>query len=140
MPEAFAASPSDDRAIDPDYLRHALAEADQALFGGFDPELAGIVGLYRAKGEKSAHKSHLWGLYVAPAHRGKGLGRLLVEAAVGFARSMPGVSQVCLCVSEETPGAAALYQRAGFVTWGVEPDALRIGGRPVSDRHMVLKL
>jgi len=63
-----------------------------------------------------------------------------VEAAVEFAATLPGVTQVCLCVSERTPVAAGLYRKLGFVTWGVEPDALRIGGEPVADHHMTLRL
>jgi ribosomal protein S18 acetylase RimI-like enzyme len=79
-------------------------------------------------------------VYVAPPHRSRGVGQALVEAALGFASTLPGITQVLLCVSEKTPPAVALYQRLGFVTWGIEPDALRVRGEPVADRHMIKRL
>jgi ribosomal protein S18 acetylase RimI-like enzyme len=89
---------------------------------------------------KGAHKAHLWGLYVKPAHRSSGIGRALVRAAIDFARSLDGVSHVHLAVSERASNAVALYQSLGFVVWGVEPAALRVGSQDISEQHMVLSL
>jgi ribosomal protein S18 acetylase RimI-like enzyme len=139
-PFAFGSSPSDDRARSIEFVREALSSTDQAIFGAFMPDLVGVVGLYRDQGMKARHKAHLWGLYVRPAHRSAGLGRGLVEVAVGFARSLGGVNQVHLAVSERATSAARLYQSLGFVTWGVEPAALRIGGQDISEQHMLLSL
>src|SRR6476659_9110072 len=91
-PFAFGSSPSDDRARSIEFVREGLSSTDQAIYGAFMPYLVGVVGLYRDQGMKARHKAHLWGLYVRPAHRSAGLGRALVEAAIGFARSLGGVS------------------------------------------------
>jgi ribosomal protein S18 acetylase RimI-like enzyme len=139
-PVAFGSSPSDDRARSPEFLREALASTDQAIFGAFMPALVGVAGLYRDRSVKGAHKAHLWGLYVKPAFRSSGVGRALVRAAIDLARSFDGVTQVHLAVSERAPNASALYQSLGFVVWGVEPAALRVGGQDLSEQHMVLSL
>jgi ribosomal protein S18 acetylase RimI-like enzyme len=139
-PFAFGSSPSDDRARSADFVRTILASPDQAVFGAFAPELVGVVGVYRVLSLKSAHRAGIWGLYVKREHRSRGLGRSLLEAAINFARSLQGVSHVQLAVSERSPAAAALYESLGFVTWGVEPAALRIDGTDAAERHMVLSL
>ena len=139
-PFAFGSSPSDDRARSLEFLRETLASTDQAIFGAFTPELIGVAGLYRDRSVKGAHKAHLWGLYVKPSYRTSGVGRALVRAAIDFARSLDGVSHVHLAVSERAPNAAALYRSLGFVVWGVEPAALRVGGQDISEQHMVLSL
>jgi ribosomal protein S18 acetylase RimI-like enzyme len=139
-PFAFAASPADDRALSVAFLRDALANPTQAIFGAFVPGIVGVAGIYRELAEKTSHKAHLWGVYVCEEHRGRRLGRGLVEAALGFARTLEGVSQVQLGVSEPATAARALYAELGFQTWGLEPDALRIGSERIAEEHMVLVL
>jgi ribosomal protein S18 acetylase RimI-like enzyme len=123
-----------------EFLRGALARPDQAIFGGFAETLVGSAGVYRDEQRKASHKAHVWGVYVSPAHRGTGLGRALMAAVVQFARGLPEVSQLHLGVADRGPAALALYESLGFVTWGTEPHALRIGQETAAERHMVLAL
>jgi ribosomal protein S18 acetylase RimI-like enzyme len=139
-PLAFAASPEDDRALSIPFVREAFGRSSQATFGAFAPELVGVVGIYLDPHRKAAHKAHLWGLYVTPAHRGSRIGRSLTEAALGFARALPGVSWVQLGVSATARSAIGLYRSVGFVTWATEPDALRVGADSVAVHHMMLAL
>lgn len=110
------------------------------IFGAFDPHLVGVVGLYRDRHRKSAHKVHVWGMYVAPGHRGRGIAAALVHAALDHARTLPGAAWVHLAVSEAAPAARRLYERAGFTVWGTEPEALRHDGRSAVEHHMALRL
>jgi ribosomal protein S18 acetylase RimI-like enzyme len=137
-PEAFSASVEDDRGLSPTLVREALASTSQATFGAFAPGLVGVVGISRSRRVKAAHKAHLWGLYVSPAHRGGGIGRCLVEAALDFARQLEGVTHVHLSVSESGGPAIALYESLGFTSRGVESDALWVNSRFVATRYMVL--
>jgi RimJ/RimL family protein N-acetyltransferase len=140
-PLAFAAAPGDDFVSSADAVRQELRRApDWVLLGAFDPGLVGAVGLMRDRHLKSSHKAHLWGMYVAPGHRGRGVGAELVQAAIAHARTLPGVSWVHLGVSAAAPAARRLYERAGFLTWGVEADALRHDGESVAEHHMALRL
>lgn len=129
-PLSFGASPATD-----------VARVTDGVFGAFEEEqLVGIVGLFRDRHESSQHKVHLWGMYVQPAFRGRGLGAELVQAALRHARTLPGVSWVLLAVTSAAPAARRIYERAGFEVWGVEPDALRHDDESVDEYHMALRL
>jgi len=143
-PHAFLASPEDDLASSEEAVRAMLTRAPEAVVFGARAQglvgLVGLVGLHRGSARKAAHKANLWGLYVTAAWRGHGVGAQLVQAAVAHARTLPGVRAVRLGVSESAPGARRLYERAGFIPWGTEPDALRCAGRSFAECHMELTL
>lgn len=139
---AFAASPEDDLVGDVESARQQLGRTPESvIFGVFEGgSLVGCVGLYRDRHRKMAHKAHLWGLYVDPSARRKGLARRLMAAAIDHARSLAGVSWVHLSVSSAAAGARSLYESRGFRVWGTEPDALRHDGTTVAEHHMALLL
>jgi ribosomal protein S18 acetylase RimI-like enzyme len=140
-PLAFAASPDDDFAANVDALRESMRKApDWVIFGAFEERLAGSVGLIRDKHLKAAHKMHLWGMYVTPSHRGRGLGRQLLDAAIEHARAVEGIDWIFLGVTTAAPAARRLYERAGFEIWGTEPDALREGGTSVVEHRLAIRL
>ena len=140
-PFAFAASPEDDLACSAASAGEILSRATQSLvFGAFEQRLLGMLGLYRDRHAKAAHKAHLWGMYIRPEARRQGLGRGLLGAAVAYGRSLDGVSTLRLSVSETAGEAKALYESVGFQVWGVEPEALRHDGRAAREFHMALDL
>jgi RimJ/RimL family protein N-acetyltransferase len=139
-PFAFGSSPDEDFVSSPEAVARLIDDPEQAMFGAFDPELIGAVGVRRLKRRKTRHKAELWGMYVRQEHRGKGLGRELVAAAIAFAREQDGVRLVHLCVTDRAASAAKLYRRAGFITWGIEPAGLHVDGVDLVEHHMVLKL
>jgi ribosomal protein S18 acetylase RimI-like enzyme len=55
---------------------------------------------------------------VAHGHRGEGIGRRLMEAALGWARATPGIDKVGLAVFADNERALALYRAFGFVEEG----------------------
>ncbi len=57
---------------------------------------------------------HVWELAVHPACQGRGLGRRLIEAAVGEARARE-LTAVTLSTFTDVPWNAPFYQRLGFV-------------------------
>ncbi len=139
-PLAFLSSPGDDHAPTVEATRERLANpGESAIFGAFDPSLRGCVGIYRDTHRKAHHKAFVWGLYVQPAARRRGLAEALMQAALGFARDL-GVSQVQLGVAVKAEAARHLYDSLGFEVWGDEPDAIREGDQSVAEHHMVLFL
>ena len=150
-PLAFASSPDDDFASNIDGLRESIRKApDWMIFGAFDDRLIGsafdgrrligTAGLFRDRHVKAAHKLHLWGMYVTPSTRGRGLGAELMDAAIAHARTIPGIDWIFLGVSSAAPAARRLYERKGFQHWGTEPDALREDGQSVDEYRMALRL
>jgi ribosomal protein S18 acetylase RimI-like enzyme len=108
------------------------------LFGAFEgDELAGFVGVGRDDALKTRHKAFIRGMYVAPAHRGKGLGKQLFEHALAFCADMEGVRQVLLTVTAGNDTALAMYEAFGFRVYGREPRALLVDGVFFDDLHMV---
>jgi ribosomal protein S18 acetylase RimI-like enzyme len=142
VPDAFAASPATDRFTNTDAVRELLDPAAPApVLGAFrGGELVGAAGLFLPHHAKMAHKAVVWGTYVAPTARGTGLGEALMRALVDAARAMPGIDWVALDVSVTATAAHRLYERLGFVSWGLEPDALRVDGRSIDVHHMGLRL
>jgi len=141
-PLAFSASPEDDGGLSLDSARTALSDVqEQAVFGHFEEaRLAGMVGVLRAAKLKGRHKAELYGMYVTPTARRRGVGRSPLDAAVEHVRRWQGVGQLHLCVTTGAPAAARLHRAAGFREWGREPRALQSGGVFVDDLHFVLEL
>lgn len=62
--------------------------------------------------------------------------RRLVPAALAHARARNGVKLVQLTVTHGNSAAQALYERCGFVEFGLEPYAVAVGPEFVSKVHM----
>jgi ribosomal protein S18 acetylase RimI-like enzyme len=75
-------------------------------------------------------------MFVLPRFRGYGVARMLVEAALAAARSRAGARIVQLTVTEGNDAARRLYDRFGFVAFGVEPYAVAVRGEYVTKIHM----
>lgn len=106
------------------------------LGGAATEELAGAVGLSFETRDKTQHKALLFGMYVPARHRGRGLGRALVDAALDQARRHPPTRLVQLTVSEGNLDAQRLYERCGFAAFGIEPLAFRLGDGFGNKVHM----
>jgi ribosomal protein S18 acetylase RimI-like enzyme len=140
-PESFLASPEDDWASTETDVRELLRRhPDSVVFGAYAPQLSGMLGLYRERLTKAAHKAHLWGMFVLESHRRQGLAARLLEAAIRYARTLDGIASIHLSVSDSAIAAQRLYESAGFKTWGIEPDAIRVGAHSQRDHHMRLSL
>lgn len=88
--------------------------------------ILGIGGFSRMSGTKADHKGLIWGMYVRPEARGKGVGDLVLQALV--AQGQKVVRQLQLTVVAANPRAIAFYQRHGFRLYGVEPESIRHEG------------
>jgi GNAT superfamily N-acetyltransferase len=108
------------------------------VFGAYEADqLIGMAGLGREQMQKIRHKAYVWGMYVGPESRGKGLGRRLLEAAIDFAAQAPGITQVCISVYSGNSVARSLYVSAGFVPYGIENAAMQVDGRFLDEEHMI---
>jgi GNAT superfamily N-acetyltransferase len=99
VPSAFGSSYEEEKNSAACAIEDRLAvKTDRGVFGAFNAaDLIGLVALGRESMHKLAHKAFIWGMYVAPQVRGKGLGRALLVEALSLARSGagPGACRRC---------------------------------------------
>ena len=133
-PDAYATTLAK-QAADP--LAHFIETLrDSPVFGAFlEGGIVGMAGLYRESGERKRHKGVLWGMYMRPAARGRGLGRALLRAVLDHARGE--VDQVLLQVVSDNHRAIRLYESEGFVSYGLERRAMKEGERYLDEYLMV---
>jgi ribosomal protein S18 acetylase RimI-like enzyme len=126
---AFASSYAEEANTPQEQVAQRLGATDRGVIGAFDNEvLCGVIGVGRHGLESLAHKAFIWGMYVRPEYRGQGVGRLLVEAAQAFVRSMPELKVATLDVLKSNESAVRLYQSCGFTVYGQEERALFLNG------------
>ena len=77
-----------------------------------DGVAAGVVTGYAAPDAPPGERS-LVGLWVAPRHRGAGMGDLLVAAVIDWARD-EGADTLVLWTAQSNDAALGLYRRHGF--------------------------
>jgi RimJ/RimL family protein N-acetyltransferase len=112
------------------------------VLGAFDATraLVGSIGFAREERRKQRHKALVFGMFVAPEHAQRGIGRALLAACIARARATPGLERLTLTVTATNERAIRLYEAAGFRVFGLEERALKIGDRYFPKAHMVLDL
>jgi ribosomal protein S18 acetylase RimI-like enzyme len=119
--------------------RFAERLGETHVCGAFiDGRLVGTAGFAVQPGPKAAHKGKLWGMYVRPEARRRGVGRALVEAVLAVARERVELMQ--LRVVSDNTAALNLYERLGFRSYGHEMQALKFNGRYCDEMLMVHNL
>ncbi|GIL38720.1 GNAT family N-acetyltransferase [Roseiterribacter gracilis] len=101
-------------------------------------EVLGHVDLRASESLADAHRV-LLGIGIAEGHRGRGLGRLLTEFAIDWARAQ-GYVWMDLNVFTQNTAAVALYRKLGFVQIGLYVDRFRFDGEPIDEFSMALDL
>ena len=139
-PEAYAASYEDEAHLNEAQFAERLTAPGLTRFGGFaGDELVGLVGLHLRPGLKERHKASLFSMYVAASHRRSGLAQDLVATVIDRAREA-GALELQLFVTVGNAPAQRLYRRMGFVPYGIERRAIRIGDVFYDDELMALDL
>jgi len=102
-----------------------------------------VVGHLQLIDEPNAHASEIKNMAVEEGCRGRGIGRMLIEAAIDLTRTR-GHSTLAVATAAAGVGNLRFYQRAGFRMRAVERDAftpitgypagLMIDGIPLRDR------
>ena len=136
-PQAFTSSVRERATMPLSWWEARLTSKLDAVLGAFEGgTLAGIVGLAFEPREKARHKATLFGMYVSADFRRHGLGHELVQAALTEAHSHPALKLIQLTVTAGNDAAFNLYQRCGFIQFGLEPLAVRVGEDYFDKIHM----
>ena len=144
-PEAFGSTYAEEEILSLGVIAERLTPsrkpAGRATFGAFvNDQLVGITGCMQHTKAKERHKATVWGMYVLPEHRGRGLARRLMEAIVVEARGWHDVDTLSLTVVERAAAARQMYRAFGFQPFGREPDGLRQDGVRDTVEYMALSL
>ncbi|ALE01006.1 MULTISPECIES: GNAT family N-acetyltransferase [Pseudomonas] len=139
-PDAFTSDVKEREVLPAQWWEKRLddsADATEVVFAAVeDGLLLGVAGLCVETRKKARHKSTLFGMYVPLAHRNRGIGSRLVRSVLDHARTRPKLLVVQLTVTQGNAEAVGLYERMGFVTFGIEPLAVAVGTGFVAKVHM----
>ena len=120
-----------EEVADPQYVWRMAWDADGRALGYLQ---CGPVSLPHAEADPARH-GELKRLYVAPAAQGKGLGKILLAAALGHLAERFGEAPQWIGVWSENHRAQALYAAHGFVRVGAY--AFPVGR--VKDHEFILR-
>ena len=140
-PESFGSTYEREVTFSLEYVSQRLAPTkDQFILGAFNSNdlLVGIVSFVRETSLKTIHKGNVFGMYVVPEERGKGLGKSLMSVLIREAKKCDGLEQINLSVVAENSSAKKLYKSLGFEVYGVERNALKFNGQYFNEDLMVL--
>ena len=142
-PEAFSSSVEQHKTLTLDDIRRRLGSGvrDSFVVGAFiEDRLVGMSGFVREAGPKVEHKGRIWGVYVAPEQRKQGVARKMFEVILERARTIQGLERILISVAATQTAAKQFYRTLGFELFGVEPQALKIGGRYIDEEYMGMSL
>ncbi len=140
-PRSFGVTPEEHRRITLEETAEMILQQGTFLIGAFDgPVLVGSVRFQRGSGTKEWHKGYVRRVYVTTSHRGRGVARAMISVLVDEVRKDPSCEQLLLAVGVFNAPARRAYAAMGFVSFGIEPRALKAGGEYVDEEHMILLL
>ena len=142
-PEAFGSTFAEESVMSAEARRsHFHCTEENFVLGAFGEggQLIGVAGFYREAHLKLRHKGVVWGMYVSPESRGRGVGRALLSSLVERGRSLPGLEQIGLDVVTVNEAARDLYLSQGFQIYALERQAMKQDGEYFDLEHMVLRL
>jgi predicted GNAT family acetyltransferase len=121
-PDAFCSTLEHEQGFDESAWRSRLDRA-HTVFAWEGTDAVGV-----ATGKPDPHEEgsrEIVGMWVDPAHRGRGIASALIAALVQWARDQ-GSASVALWVADDNTPARRLYERCGFAATG-EREPMRPG-------------
>ena len=126
-PEAFGSSYEEEAPLSLETFRARIpASGPDTIFGALaEGRLVGMAGFAVYERAKAAHKGLMWGVYVRPEQRGRGLGKRLVQEVIAHASRHVIMLEAAVGIANES--ARRTYHALGFKPYGIERKALRVG-------------
>lgn len=132
-PEEFRVTVQDEI----NFMKRFEASDRECMISAFvDGRLVGNVSIRQVSGvRRMRHRANL-GISVLKAYWGRGVGSMLMDAAIQTAQSA-GYAQIELQVAADNERAIRLYERFGFEQYGRCPRALKREGGYADEIEMV---
>lgn len=137
-PHVFGASYAQEAAQEDAVWQQRLESADVAIFGVFDgAEIAGMTAIAVAKDDPEKTTAKMWGSWLRPDLRGRGLSVPMYQARIDWARAHPSVARII--VSHRGSNAASMHanQKHGFIRTHAEKHVWHDG---IEDAHIFYEL
>ncbi len=99
-----------------------------------DGTVQGICNL-EMRDKTESHTAEL-GIGLDASVRGEGLGRIFMQAALDEAAKLPGIKAITLKVKGPNDLAKSLYEKLGFIQYGVLPGGTMHRDEPVDQIYM----
>ncbi|WP_252090290.1 GNAT family N-acetyltransferase [Pseudomonas sp. MWU13-3659] len=124
--ELFYMFPKATYPLTPAQLSEAIAQRSGSTVVEADGAIVGFANFYKAE---QGGICALGNVVVAPAARGQGVARYLVQCMIGLAREQFAAREVWVsCFNHNTAGLL-LYPQLGFVPFGIEERQTSDGAR-----------
>lgn len=132
-PRAFGKNYEEDAAKPDNEWQASLEKAwheDNAimLFAKDGEDVVGMIGAYGETIARAKHMANVYGMYVLPAYRSQGVGKLLFDSLFVRLRAHPHIKKLRLSVNTGQKEAIALYTACGFRIIGTAEKELYIDG------------
>ncbi len=130
VPEAFGSTNQEEIPHRKNRFESNVTHKESFIVGAFDDdELVGMVGFLKLEKIKLKHKGIIWGMFVKPEMQGRGIGSELMKFTLEKAAKIQHLQKINLDVNAENQAAIRLYEKMGFISFGVEKNALLVNNK-----------
>jgi ribosomal protein S18 acetylase RimI-like enzyme len=148
-PDAFTSDYETERHKPPESFASRLGEPESGHFilGAFEDcaqgsVLFGTIAMERDRDTRpqKRHIAHVTAVMVHPQTQGRNLAARLIASCIASAKANEEIDQLILTVTASNAHVVRLYERAGFVSYGLLPRAIQVSGVFYDKLHMRLDL
>jgi RimJ/RimL family protein N-acetyltransferase len=146
-PDAFTSDFETERHKPPESFTSRLGSPDSGhcVWGAFEDtaqgqQLLGTIAMERDRDTRlqKRHIVHVTAVMVHPSAQGRGIASQLIAICVDCSLANAEIDQLILTVTASNEQVVRLYERAGFVPYGLLPRAICVSGQYFDKLHMRL--
>jgi L-amino acid N-acyltransferase YncA len=104
-----------------------MAIGDRDIQSDQNEQIIGWLSLQMFYGRPAYHKTAEVSIYVAPAYQGKGIGKKLLDYAIGQCPKL-NISKLVGFVFAHNDSSRRLFDKSGFTEWGFLPKIAELDG------------
>jgi len=125
-PSAFGSCYSEEEKFPENKWRERIKNA---LFAMDGKKAVGTIVVFFENYNNLKHIAHIYGVYVKPDYRGKGVSKMLMGAALENIKSNKEIIKVKLEVNAKQKPAYELYKKYGFKKIGITKKELKVDNK-----------
>jgi RimJ/RimL family protein N-acetyltransferase len=125
-PQAFSSSYEEEQLIAETVWRTRI---ENALFAIENGKLVSMAGFIRYNHIKTNHVCEIFGVYVRPEYRGKGIGKQLISTVIKEIKNIKGIKKIRIGVNPTQKAAEHIYLKLGFEPVGLLKKDMQVNGK-----------